>query len=240
MANRHHKLKKQALTLRAKGLSYNEILRKIPVARSSISLWCRNVPLTPKQQSRLRKKKDGQLKGIKAIQKMFWEKRRLNFIKGAERAKKIRPDTSVKFVAGLMIYWAEGNKGKGPTAITNSDPKIIKFMSSWFGEFFGVSPKNLKIYLNLHSGQDEKRAISFWSKLTRVPPGNFGKSFIKPTGSGYKKNIHYHGTARLTIRKTGSTYLLFQILGSINGFLYNILGVPIKPENWMSKSSYAE
>ena len=38
--------KETAVALRKKGLSYNEILKRIPVAKSSLSLWLRDLPLT--------------------------------------------------------------------------------------------------------------------------------------------------------------------------------------------------
>ncbi len=75
ISNRHWKLKEHALALRAQGLSYKEIKAKIPVAKSTISLWCRNVPLTKEQLKRLWEKRDNSLQGIRAIQTMFWKRR---------------------------------------------------------------------------------------------------------------------------------------------------------------------
>lgn len=42
------KLKEKVLVreLREKGLSYGEIKERIPVSKSSISLWCRDIKLT--------------------------------------------------------------------------------------------------------------------------------------------------------------------------------------------------
>ena len=51
------KEKEIAIKLRKKGLSYNEILRKVPVAKSSLSLWLQSVGLSKKQKQRLTKKK---------------------------------------------------------------------------------------------------------------------------------------------------------------------------------------
>jgi len=47
------KLKLKAIKLRKKGLSYGEIKRKVPVAKSTLSLWLKTVPLTPKQREYL-------------------------------------------------------------------------------------------------------------------------------------------------------------------------------------------
>ena len=49
--------KNKAIELRKQGLSYKEILEQISVAKSSLSLWLRNVGLSKKQKQRLTEKK---------------------------------------------------------------------------------------------------------------------------------------------------------------------------------------
>ena len=53
------KLQAQAMArkLRARGLSYRDIVQQVPVSKSSLSLWCRTVPLDPDQQRVLRERK---------------------------------------------------------------------------------------------------------------------------------------------------------------------------------------
>ncbi len=110
-----------------------------------------------------------------------------------------------------MLYWAEGNKTLYP-GVSNADPKLIKFMMSWFRKICAVPEKKFKIYLHLHSGQDETKAKSFWSAVTGIPLSQFGKSHIKREGSGHKKNILYFGTAKIGIYNKD---LLHRILGWI-------------------------
>lgn len=242
LSHRHWILKEEAIKLRKRGLSYNEILQKVPVAKSTISLWCRYIKLTPKQIKNLQSGRitKNALKGIKAIQNMFWRRRCEAFFSGADMLKnKKLINKNSRFIAGLMLYWAEGNKKSG-AAIANSDPRIIKFAVSWLKEFWDVSPGQIKVHLHLHSGQDENKMKAYWSSLTGISLKNFGKSFVKPEGSGYRKNILYNGTVKIAVRKMGSTYLLFKILGAINGFLNQTIGESIKPEDWMSKLPYAD
>ncbi len=238
VSKRHWKLKEKARLLRSQGWSYKEIKCEVPVAKSTISLWCRDVKLTKKQLHRLWNKRDNTLAGIKAIQKMFWQRRCDAFMRGVARSGK-NVTTSERFIAGLMLYWAEGNKGSHSAAVANSDPRVIRFMAQWFKEFFKVANHEFSIHLHLHTGQDENKIKEYWSKLTGVPIQNFGKSFVKPEGSGYRKNILYNGTVKLTVKRQGSTYLLFEILGSLSHFLNQVLGEPIRPESWMSKLPYA-
>lgn len=237
-SHRHWKLKEKALKLRAQGLSYKEIKELVPVAKSTISLWCRHVKLTVAQRKRLGRKRDSSLTGIKAIQTMFWHRRCKSFMVGVVLGNKVK-DKNSRLIAGAMLYWAEGTKTRGRAGVANSDPRIIKFMASWFREFLGVKPEQMSMHLHLHSGQNENEMKLYWSKITGVPLQNFIKSFIKPEGSGYRKNILYNGTVKLSIRMKGSTYLLFKILGIINGFLKSAMDEPIKPSNWMTTLPYA-
>jgi transcriptional regulator with XRE-family HTH domain len=236
VSNRHWSVKEKARALRAKGLSYKEICKRVPVAKSTISLWCRDVPLSTAQKNRLWQKRDTQLKGIKAIQRMFWKRRCEAFSAGTKMIMTLKRDE--RFIAGLMLYWGEGTKQKR-TSIANSDPRVIQFMVRWFNDFFDVTPDEMSMHVHMHSGQNENAIKSYWSELTGVPLENFHKSFTKPEGSGYRKNVLYKGTVKLTVKREGSTYMLFQILGCIAGFLNMHIGEKIDPEQWMEKLPYA-
>jgi hypothetical protein len=192
--------------------------------------------LTAEQRQKLNKRYDEKLIGIKAIQNMFWTRRIESFNFGRVLFEKFRPEAM--FISGLSLYWAEGSKQKA-TEIANSDPKIIKFMSNWLQKFYGVGPANQVIGLHMHSGQNEQNMKQYWSELLSIPTDNFHKSFIKPEGSGYRKNVHYMGTVKLRVRGKGSTYLLFTILGSIASLVESELQVTVNLEDWIEKLPYA-
>ncbi len=228
----------RAVRLRKAGLSYSEILKKIPIAKSSVSLWCRDVDLTAEHKKRIENKsKARSLAGIKSIQTRFWQRRCDAFMQGVDMSRRF--GNNPNFVAGLMLYLAEGTK-KSTTAVTNSDERIIKFMKSWLGEFFQIGPNQLVIGLHIHLGQDEGEIKKYWSKITLVPVGNFRKTFTKSEGSKYRKNRLENGIAKLVVRNEGSTYLLFKVLGAINGYLNMTINEPINPKDWMSTLPYAE
>jgi orotate phosphoribosyltransferase-like protein len=50
-------LKQKAIQLRMNGLTYSEILKCIPVAKSTVSLWLREVDLSVPQKQRITKKR---------------------------------------------------------------------------------------------------------------------------------------------------------------------------------------
>ncbi|MBI4273066.1 hypothetical protein HY621_04425 [Candidatus Uhrbacteria bacterium] len=234
ISNRHWSFKEKARKLRAKGMSYNEIFRQVPAAKSSISLWCRDVYLTEEQRRQLSARWDTQKRGIKAIQKYYWQKQTEAFYSGVAMVKKIKDH---EFIAGLMLYWAEGNK-KVHCGFSNSDERVIEFMVQWFRDYYGITPEKIGLHLHLHSGQNEQAMQEYWSSITRVPLSNFIKSFIKSEGSGYRKNILYHGTVRIQPRGA-STYLLYKVLGGIAAYIELTVYKPVNVEEWIEKPQYA-
>lgn len=196
MVVRKWQLKENAIDLRKKGLSYKEIKQFVPVSKSTLSLWLRDVFLTEKQLEILRSRYDLQLRGSKAVRAK--RQAEIKIIKEAAR-KEIKPLSKDQFkIAGLMLYWAEGNKTHS-VGITNSDPKLIIFMMKWFREVCLIPEQKFKAHLHLHSGQDEKEIKNYWSKITNISLVQFGKSHIKKEGSGHKKRILYNGTIKINI-----------------------------------------
>lgn len=188
-----------AQKLRRKGLSYREIKRHINVSKSTLSLWCRDIALTPKQALRLFKNRlKGAAKGriigakiqqqrrLKQIQKLLREGR-------ADIGKISQRD---RFMAGIALYAAEGTKRDGRINFANSDPKLIRFMTSWFRGFCNAPNSKLRGKLWIHRNRDEKKARNFWSKLTRIPLNQFHKSYIaenKVNSRKIRKQIHEYG-----------------------------------------------
>jgi len=210
------KLKEKRIVqrLRKQGLSYNEILQKVSVAKSSVSLWCRDIELTAEQKNRLIKKiEENRQRFSKLGPKILALKRQKEIRKIKKAAKKeIRPLTPYEFkIAGAMLYWAEGSKSEG-VEITNSDPMLIKFMVDWLKEVCAAPPERLKAHLNIHANQNDKKIKKYWSKITNIPLSRFGKSYIKPEGTGHRKNILYNGVIGV---KFGSEDLRHRIMAWI-------------------------
>lgn len=236
ISNRHWKNKEKALNLRKAGWSYAEIMKKVPVAKSTISVWCRYVPLTRLQRKRLQEKRPQSMKGIETIQTNFWDKRCKAFHDGVRMFHENKK--SLFFIGGLMLYWAEGNKQKA-SGFANSDPRTIKYMTKWFCQFFKLTPGEISLHLHLHSGQNEKKMKKYWSRITGVPLKNFYKSFIKPEGSGYRKNILYNGTVKLRINGA-STYALYRIFGSLSEYLRESIDDKSTIEDWVPRLPYVK
>lgn len=204
--------KRKVQSLREQGLSYSEILQKISVAKSSVSFWCRNIKLTPQQWDRLiNKRKEASGTGSKIIAER--RAKEIQKIKALSR-KEIRKLNFYELkIVGAMIYWAEGSKSRGGgVEITNSDPELIKFIIYWLEKVCKILPYKLKARLNIHANQDDRKMKKYWSKITGIPLNRFGKSYIKPEGTGHRKNILHNGVIRI---RFGSENLRHKVMGWI-------------------------
>src|SRR3990172_10456311 len=107
------KLKKKAIILRKKGLSYSEILKKVPVAKSTLSDWLHSVGLSKKQKQRLTEKKLASIRrGWEKVKKIRLDRTQNIFNKSKEDISKLKINKDSLFLMGLMLYWAEGSKQK--------------------------------------------------------------------------------------------------------------------------------
>ena len=195
--------------LRRMGLGYTEIRALIPVAKGTLSGWCRDIEFTPEQRARLfgprgRRQETGALLRRRAVD-------RANVIRAAAREEAASLGGDPFWVAGSVAYWAEGDKRSKEVKFSNSDPGMIKLFIAWARRFLDVDLDRLTIMLHLHSGQDEEERIAYWSEQTGFARHQFRKSFIKPEGTGHRKNVLYNGTAQIRVRR--STDLMHRVRG---------------------------
>ncbi|HUG08034.1 MAG TPA: hypothetical protein VMP13_03955 [Acidimicrobiia bacterium] len=61
--------------------------------------------------------------------------------------------------------------------------------------------------LNIHADNDELAARRWWSAQLRLDLADFTKSFVKPDGTGHRKNHLPHGVCIVTKRRSTDAYL---------------------------------
>ena len=191
----------KAINLRKLGRSYSEIIKKVKVSKSTLSLWLRDVKLTIKQKKRLyvTLKQENAYKLAKMNQKNKVKKIK-KIIAQADKELKNLINNSL-FLAGLMLYCAEGDKSDEREAVkfSNSDPIMIKFMMKWFREICNVPEEKFRLALHIHELHCRKDIESYWSKLANIPLNQFHKTQVKPTSLGQRKNILYNGTCSICV-----------------------------------------
>ncbi len=191
-----------ARELRTQGKSLKEISSKLNVAKSSVSLWCRDITLPEKEQYLLNQR------GLKAAGRLgaLANKRKraaqIGVIKKLARKEfvPLSPSalTRLKDI-GTAIYWAEGTKRGNSVDFTNSDPKMMKIAMLWFRSVCQVPEHRFRASIFYHSGQSEQEIKEFWSDITKIPLTQFHKSMFKKEGTGQRKNVLYYGTCKVRI-----------------------------------------
>lgn len=171
--------KNKALQLRALGYSIKQISRDVGAAKSSVSLWVRNVELTRAQRQQLSEN---------GLKKEFIEQRRTTRLRNENARRQLIIDTAQKqikklsdkdlWLIGSMLYWAEGRKKtRNVVSFSNSDPEMIKLMMVFFRRICKVPEKKFRGHIHIHPHLDYKRAERYWSSLSGVSLKQFYKTY---------------------------------------------------------------
>lgn len=213
--------KEKAVVLRHKGFGIKEIARQLAVSKSTVSYWCRDIPLSLQQINTLQKRSGAH--ALTALLKASERKRshRLaqTVIENATGKKDVGQITSRDYLmVGLGLYWGEGYKrGSEELGFTNSDPQMILFFIRFLRIVYHIDIDRLIARIsinNLHKNRASD-VLSYWSQLTTIPFSQFTKtSFIKTQSKKqYKNHANHYGTLRIKVRRGSS--LRRRILGSL-------------------------
>lgn len=218
--------KSQARELRKTGLSINSITNLLKVSKSSVSLWVRDIELTPEQKEKLsyRSIAPGPRSygaGGKAIKEKWAIIRQQQKHDGFNRAK---IDKDFRIICAL--YWGEGHKSKCTCSISNCDKYLLKFFGNWLIEE-GYSNKirfTIAYYQENNIGYQDM--LQAWRKyLSFITDDNITKPIIvKVNRASQLKRVNKqpHGTARLAVH---CSKLLNEIYGGIEYLKWSVSSV---------------
>jgi len=207
--------KQKAINLRQKGESIKDIARKLNVAKSSVSVWVRDIKLNSKQLSKL---------SSKGVSKDIIEKRRKTRLTNEQNKRDdvmLEAGKDIKKISlyelrliGLCLYWGEGGKThQGSARISNSDPAVIKTMMRFFREICFVEESKFRGHIHTYSHLNAKKAEQYWSKISGIPQKQFYKTYCKPSiASKGKKDSLPYGTFDIYVC---NTKLFLQVIGQI-------------------------
>ena len=189
--------------LRRFGLSYGEIMDLIEVKKSTLATWCRDVKLTEKQIAAIRERR-AQIPGIPVDTN--W-RRRAEIRELREVARSLVPELADDplWIAGLVMYWAEGAKTRNQVSMANADPRALRLFILWIQTYPSPGAR-FSIQLHLHEGNDDRAAKEYWRSETGLLEANFHKTFIKPQGTGHRKNHLEHGICTVKVRKAADPW----------------------------------
>ncbi len=206
-------LRAKARELRGQGLDYEEIAAALGVAKSSVSLWVRDLA-TPARLSYAECRKRS-AEGARR----YWEAERP--VREARRAA-VREAAAAEIgeltkreilIAGAIAYWCEGAKNKpyrrsDRVIFTNSDPALIQFFLR-FLTAAGTPQENLTFQVYIHENADVRSAELFWLNVTGARPEQFRRASLKRHNpKTVRKNVgdDYRGCLRIDVRRSTGLY----------------------------------
>jgi hypothetical protein len=177
----------EARRLRAQNLTLAEIAEKLGVAKSSVSLWVRDVPFTPSPRRYGPRRRANRLHDAKL--------REIEELDAAGRRLIGRMSEDAFLVAGVALYAGEGAKRDHSVVFANSDPAMIALHCAWLRRFFDIDESRLRVRVYLHEGLDLDAAHAFWSDVTSVPLAQFRAPYRAAADPTRRLNKHEHGCA---------------------------------------------
>ncbi len=197
--------KVRAIELRRSGLSYRDIMKEVNVAKSSISLWLKDLPLTDYEKKALKKRRNTNISHGRI--KAAGELRRRRLDREAVWLSEAR--TSFKenihnplFHTGISLYWAEGAKRSNQWSFINSDEDMLGIILNWLEQFTEHTRKNIRFRLYMHKLYAHENCEVWWQKQLRIPSIQFSRTVYKPSGKGIKKRPQYKGCLRFEVPRS--------------------------------------
>jgi hypothetical protein len=201
-------------------MSMKAIAKEVGASLSSVSRWVRDVGLSEEQRATLEAQAfNGHVKG-RAVNSAV---RRSARALAQEEGRQLAERREALHVAGCMLYWAEGGKGRNQIRFTNSDPEMAKFFVKFLRTYFNLRDEDIKITCNLFADHVERqREIEdFWLETLRLPPASLCQSTVNVYSKYSKKkriNKLPYGTCRVVVSKTRIVQSIFGSIQEYAGF----------------------
>jgi transposase len=206
-------LREHARELRGQGLDYEEIAEALGVAKSSVSLWVRDLPRPARlSYEECRKRSAEGARRYWAAERPVREAARAATCGAA--AAQIGPLTDREvLIAGVIAYWCEGAKHKpGRRAdrviFTNSDPALVRLFLR-FLDVTGTPRMNATFRICIHESADVEASQRYWLEMTGAPADQFRRPTLKRHNpKTVRKNTgdEYHGCLRIDVRRSSILY----------------------------------
>src|SRR3989344_6971529 len=188
--------KVRAYELRRKEKIYSEISRLLNIPKSTLTVWFKDQQWSQEIRDRLGKEQSlsfpKKLKAIIKANKERWAKKHQEYRNLGEKEFITLKDDPL-FLAGVMLYWGEGDKSQKYSYIklSNTDPSMIRVFYSFLKKI-SVPPERIFIWLLLYPDLKDDMQKKFWSKASGVPLSQFKNSIYIQGRHPTKRLSAYH------------------------------------------------
>ena len=207
-------LRAQAIELRRRGWSVNDLAVKLGVAKSTAYAWVKHLPLD-QDTDRAREKQQHAARMIEGRwaahrRERDWTQAQIH----AEAAAAVGvPTERDLLLVGAAIYWCEGAKSKSwrrldRLVFINSDPGLLRLFLRFLA-VCGRDRASLRYRVHIHETADAEAAARWWSAELDVPGELFQKPTIKRHVPGTKRlntGTDYHGCLAVAVPQSRELY----------------------------------
>lgn len=116
-------------------------------------------------------------------------------------------------IAMLMLYWAEGGKGRHTVDLSNSDSNMVRLFLKGLRTIYRIDEKRLRVYIYCFANQNVGNLLNYWSNLLNIPQNQFSKPYVRKDFDERKINKMIHGLAHI---RYADKKLLIQIKAEID------------------------
>lgn len=218
----YHTLKKnktkyeECLKLREQGYSYGEIKNKLGIPKSTIATWMKLSTMVDDPIHQVIMERNIQAK-IRHAAIINQKARETKWKHSVEEVSKCVNDcfpyiNDPLFVAGIMLYEAEGAKRDGAVVFSNSDYRLCSLFMKFVERYFNITISDMVFRLHIHETRrdDLQRILYYWAAKLGAPKDKIRITWKKNIVTHRRLNQDYFG--QLSVRIIGQKLLTRKIL----------------------------
>lgn len=184
----------QAMALRKRGFTLEEVAKYCAISKSTASEWLKNKAFS--SHVTIQNKKRAGVENAKRL-------KLINKARGVERVKRYQEalknaetefmhyQKDPLFIAGVMLYLAEGDtKHPGSIRVTNSKMDVHRIFIKFALAYLGVEKTKIHFWLLLYPEHNEEKCMKKWHKTIGLPYTQFYKNQVIQ-GNLSKSTLHY-------------------------------------------------
>lgn len=174
--------KEAAFQLRKSGKSYREIIGELQIPKATLSGWFSEVDWSQKLKEELAKKnRTESAKRMVALDAV----RGKHLVRAyAEARKEARLELETLkynpvFIAGLMLYWGEGDKRtNSQVRLTNTDPEMMRLFVFFLRNICRVPDEKIRGNVIIYPDLDAATCLEYWARRINMNEKSFTKCAV--------------------------------------------------------------
>lgn len=212
-----------ARQLRVSGMPIKRIADRLQVSHGTVSVWVRDIELTPAQKSHNLYGPDGPGQAASRRGRAWSERCRRRRLAWQEEGRAEARQGDRLHLMGCMLYWAEGGKERNAVRFSNSDAHMTSIFRRFLTDRMGVDATAITMSLNVYTGNGRSidQIEDYWTGNLGLPRACLRKHLINhmPTSSsGRRRNKLPNGVCSLWVHSTRTVQRIYGAIQEYAGF----------------------